>query len=245
MKYAIAELSKDLPTLVHNEPIHRTEGDTETANVEAARITELREAIGVLQRHEDRIGYNAGLLYDTYCTTVGGVALNGDPLPDWQTFRADPGKQKQVEAWLAVGRMAAGDGGVIPNPGNPDEWSEANPGDYTEHTMESMQAPAGRLNIDMLAVEAWLGELGREDRALLTTTEPEQPRTIRQWLETLPDGYRERALANMDKGFENYEVCDLRGAIAAAFLWADSPEGLDFWASIADDNVFPPLPEPQ
>jgi hypothetical protein len=48
----------------------------------------------------------AGELYETYCEGVGGVAFNGDPLPDWKTFRADPLKQKQVRGWLAVGERA-------------------------------------------------------------------------------------------------------------------------------------------
>lgn len=39
-------------------------------------------------------------LYETYCKSVGGVAFNGDPLPDWKTFHDDPSKQKQANAWL-------------------------------------------------------------------------------------------------------------------------------------------------
>jgi hypothetical protein len=48
----------------------------------------------------------ASELYTTYCAAVGGVAFNGDPLPDWQTFATDPKKQKQVEAWRATARRA-------------------------------------------------------------------------------------------------------------------------------------------
>jgi hypothetical protein len=44
----------------------------------------------------------AGVLYDAYCANVGGVAFNGDPLPNWETFRSDPAKLKQVEAWRAI-----------------------------------------------------------------------------------------------------------------------------------------------
>lgn len=46
----------------------------------------------------------SGKLYTAYCIAVGGKAFNGDPLPDWETFRADPTKKKQSDAWLAVGR---------------------------------------------------------------------------------------------------------------------------------------------
>ncbi len=45
-------------------------------------------------------------LYTTYCAAVGGVAFNGDPLPDWATFAADPTKEKQSSAWLAAADRA-------------------------------------------------------------------------------------------------------------------------------------------
>lgn len=48
----------------------------------------------------------AGQLYETYCQAVGGKAFNGDPLPTWAEFRADPAKQKQGEAWIAVAQKA-------------------------------------------------------------------------------------------------------------------------------------------
>jgi hypothetical protein len=41
-------------------------------------------------------------MYEAYCLAVGGKAFNGDPLPDWQTFRNDPSKQKQSNAWIAA-----------------------------------------------------------------------------------------------------------------------------------------------
>lgn len=49
----------------------------------------------------------AGRLYEIYCKAVGGVAFNGDPLPDWDTFRADPSKKKQSDAWVAVAEAVA------------------------------------------------------------------------------------------------------------------------------------------
>lgn len=45
-------------------------------------------------------------LYQTYCHAVGGKAFNGDPLPDWNTFRADPAKQKQSDAWVEAAKTA-------------------------------------------------------------------------------------------------------------------------------------------
>ncbi len=67
-------------------------------------------------------------------------------------------------------------------------------------------------------------------------------KTIKEWLEALPDGYRERALKNLDvqkaqclkDGFEN--------AIYAAFFWGESEEGHAFWNEVAHENLpqFPP-----
>jgi len=48
----------------------------------------------------------AGSLYEEYCKEVGGKAFNGDPLPNWATFRADQSKQKQSDAWVAVASLA-------------------------------------------------------------------------------------------------------------------------------------------
>lgn len=208
MKHAIAMLENELVGLSTIEPL-----TVEDAKHQDAAAREFREAIAVLQRHEDRIGYNAGLLYDAYCKAVGGVAFNGDPLPDWDTFRADPAKQKQVDAWLAVGRTAAGDGGIVMNlTETPVAWMEPWAGP------EQLHAPGDP--------SEW------------------QPRTIRQWLETLPDGYRERALANMVEGQGDSERDDLGGALDSAFYWEGSPEGHEFWSTIRKGGELPPLPEP-
>lgn len=48
----------------------------------------------------------AGRMYSAYCAAVGGTAFNGDPLPDWPTFRADPEKRKQSDAWVAAAKAA-------------------------------------------------------------------------------------------------------------------------------------------
>jgi hypothetical protein len=45
-------------------------------------------------------------LYETYCLAVGGLAFNGDPLPNWADFSSDPNKQKQSNAWLAAADRA-------------------------------------------------------------------------------------------------------------------------------------------
>lgn len=45
-------------------------------------------------------------LYTAYCAAVGGVAFNGEPLPDADTFFADTKKQRQIEGWKAVALRA-------------------------------------------------------------------------------------------------------------------------------------------
>ena len=45
-------------------------------------------------------------LYTTYCEAVGGKAFNGDPLPAWEEFSADPKKMTQCAAWVAAGERA-------------------------------------------------------------------------------------------------------------------------------------------
>lgn len=46
----------------------------------------------------------AGNLYTVYCKAVGGRAWDGNPLPDWNTFRNDATKRVQSEAWIAVAK---------------------------------------------------------------------------------------------------------------------------------------------
>lgn len=46
-------------------------------------------------------------LYECYCVAVDGKAFNGDTLPIWSVFRADPTKTKQADAWQKVADYAA------------------------------------------------------------------------------------------------------------------------------------------
>lgn len=48
----------------------------------------------------------ANAIYTRYCECVGGKAFNGDPLPDWITFRTDPAKIKQSTAWIETAKTA-------------------------------------------------------------------------------------------------------------------------------------------
>jgi hypothetical protein len=45
-------------------------------------------------------------MYTAYCRAVGGKAFNGDLLPSWQVFRADPAKKLQSDAWLEAAQVA-------------------------------------------------------------------------------------------------------------------------------------------
>jgi hypothetical protein len=72
------------------------------------------------------------------------------------------------------------------------------------------------------------------------------PKTVKQWLETLPDGYRERALANL---FEPEKtVANLATAITGIRAWSGTPEKYNFWSRVygwaidPDTHTLPPLP---
>lgn len=40
--------------------------------------------------------------WSAYRETVGGKAFNGDPLPDWETMKADAQKETIVKGWKAA-----------------------------------------------------------------------------------------------------------------------------------------------
>jgi len=73
-------------------------------------------------------------------------------------------------------------------------------------------------------------------------------KTIVEWLEELPDGYRELAIKNYDPNYNGgLPVSDLSDAIFDAFPWRDSPEERKFWLTVwwwaRDYGELPPLPE--
>ena len=58
--------------------------------------------------------------------------------------------------------------------------------------------------------------------------------TIKKWLEELPDGYRERALANEEADdCPNEDVESIYDAVYAGFVWSRTNEGHDFWLRVA------------
>jgi hypothetical protein len=75
--------------------------------------------------------------------------------------------------------------------------------------------------------------------------EPPQPRTVKQWLETIPcPKWRAAALRNMDN--PNQEEDSLEHAILGAFSWKDSAEGYAAWNrvywAISTGTPLPPCP---
>ena len=65
-------------------------------------------------------------------------------------------------------------------------------------------------------------------------------KTIRQWLNELPEHLRDRAIRNavlqeyaigiIDL---NHQTRDVYEAIASAFVWSHTPEGFDYWSDAA------------
>jgi hypothetical protein len=71
-------------------------------------------------------------------------------------------------------------------------------------------------------------------------------KTIEEWLEQLPDGYRERALANMYEEKRYKIVENMQDAIWEGLGWGRTPEGYDFWRGVYSHyfagTPLPPLP---
>lgn len=75
-------------------------------------------------------------------------------------------------------------------------------------------------------------------------------KTIKAWLNRLPDGYRELALANFMPGYGGDYVIpciNIRTALIRAFNWADSKEGYAFWRAVygylhRSESILPPIP---
>lgn len=71
----------------------------------------------------------ANRCYTEYCEQVGGKAFNGDPLPKWEEFQADPAKAKQVAGWYQVARLSGAKSAAVPT----DEVSAMEQPRYCSH----------------------------------------------------------------------------------------------------------------
>ena len=73
-------------------------------------------------------------------------------------------------------------------------------------------------------------------------------KTIKEWYEQLPDGYRERALENLYPIMTDERVESLHKAIKTGFVWVCNKEGADFWYQVyhvyKSLDRLPPLPKP-
>ena len=57
-------------------------------------------------------------------------------------------------------------------------------------------------------------------------------KTIKEWLETLPEPYRTEALENADKDTLIINKTHLSRAIRGSFYWEYSPQGHDYWKNV-------------
>jgi hypothetical protein len=74
-------------------------------------------------------------------------------------------------------------------------------------------------------------------------------KTIKEYLEELPEPWRSQALENYDPKFHPHTktTSSLESAISWAFDWSESPEGHEYW-STAHDSIIdgkPLVPEPE
>lgn len=73
-------------------------------------------------------------------------------------------------------------------------------------------------------------------------------KTVLEYLQELPDGYRERAIKNCTSERIRSDIAsDLNDAIYGAFMWSNQVEGFRFWSDVAKhargEGDLPPIPE--
>lgn len=59
-------------------------------------------------------------------------------------------------------------------------------------------------------------------------------KTIKEWLETLPEPYRGQALANCLPAMGHDVTESLEESLFAGFAWSESPEGYSYWEKVYD-----------
>jgi len=73
-------------------------------------------------------------------------------------------------------------------------------------------------------------------------------KTTLEWFNELPDGYRERAIANAGDATWLADLeTSVDDALFYAFIWDKPPEGCEFWWAVRSHlvnpkNPLPPLP---
>jgi len=59
-------------------------------------------------------------------------------------------------------------------------------------------------------------------------------KTTREWYNELPNDIKIKALANTKWTTIDSNDASLSTALLAAFVWADTPEGIDYWSEVYD-----------
>ena len=64
-------------------------------------------------------------------------------------------------------------------------------------------------------------------------------KTIKEWLQELPEPYKGQALQHAHSGHLEREVPNLRQALLCAFSWDSSPEGHKYWQRASKGKYLP------
>lgn len=78
------------------------------------------------------------------------------------------------------------------------------------------------------ALEILAEELGM----LFEVVKSVKEKTIKEWLQELPEELREKALGYTHEELLDIEISSLRGALYGAFAWEETPEGHTYWCNI-------------
>lgn len=68
-------------------------------------------------------------------------------------------------------------------------------------------------------------------------------KTIKEWFQELPDGYRELASKYLAEWHSNNKTISMSEAIKIGFAWEYTHEGCDFWKQVHDYYNQPILPQ--
>ena len=61
-------------------------------------------------------------------------------------------------------------------------------------------------------------------------------KTIKEHYQELPEPYKTEAFKNLRKDNENIKVDNINKAICGGFIFAETPQGLDYWFDFLDKN---------
>jgi len=117
-------------------------------------------------------------------------------------------------------------------------------GNYLRYTDEKGNAPEEPKDVDDV-VNVIDHITGEQFEWTIEKEEEEQPTTVREWIEQLPDGYRERAL---EQCVRSDYLCDsMRQALDFFADWRETEEKRGFWWDVYNHYLngtpLPPLPE--